>query len=141
MDHGPIVSQFKEEILDVDNNETLRARLFERSADFLVSLIPNYVSRKIKTREQNHEKASFTNLAQKENGFIDINDFKNPEKSDEIDRKIRAFTPWPGVWTKLPDGKRLKILKPKLAEVQLEGKNPVKWKQFESAYSEYARLF
>lgn len=141
MDHGPIVSQFKEEIQPTDNSENLRKRLFGRSAQFLVDLIPNYISKKIMPKDQNHEKATFTKLASKEDGFIEIGDFKKPEKADQIDRKIRALTPWPGVWTKLPDGKRLKILKPKLEEVQLEGKNSVKWTQFVAAYPEFARLF
>lgn len=27
-----------------------------------------------------------------------------------VDRQVRAFTPWPGAWCPLPDGKRLRIL-------------------------------
>ncbi len=66
---------------------------------------------------------------------------------------FRAFSPWPGLWTLLrPPGfdgqaeiaigkKRLKILKLRLEpttrlvidEVQMEGKQPVSWKQFQEA--------
>jgi methionyl-tRNA formyltransferase len=76
-----------------------------------------------------------------------------------IDRMIRALDPWPGVWTTIKiknqnakikdkDGtleleKKLKILEAHLQPttilvpdlVQLEGKNPVSWKQFKVAYS------
>ncbi len=55
--------------------------------------------------------------------------------------------PWPGAWTevriKRKDKKRLKILKAHLEgnklildQVQLEGKKPVAWKQFQEGYPE-----
>jgi methionyl-tRNA formyltransferase len=69
-----------------------------------------------------------------------------------IVRMLRALSPWPGVWTLLRPAerdfggqasseKRLKILaahveheKLILDTVQLEGKNPVNWLEFEKAY-------
>ena len=61
-----------------------------------------------------------------------------------VERAIRAFSPWPGVWTELPPeqgGKRLKILSAhletsptlrlELDNVQLEGKLPSTWKQLQ----------
>lgn len=72
-----------------------------------------------------------------------------------IDRFVRAMNPWPGAWTKINlrkhEERNLKILKthievdPKtniplsgliLDQVQLEGKNPVSWKQFKEGYPE-----
>lgn len=67
-------------------------------------------------------------------------------------QSLLAFSPWPGLWTviklKIQSAKlktkemRLKILKAHLEnkklvidEVQLEGKNPVSWKQFLQGYS------
>ena len=50
MDHGPIISQFKEEILSSDNAETLRNRLFEKSADVLTEMLPAYIQGKIKLK-------------------------------------------------------------------------------------------
>ena len=54
---------------------------------------------------------------------------------DSLDRKLRALAGWPGVWTSLPQGKRLILvsLKP-TPVVQLEGKKPVMWEQFKTAY-------
>jgi len=140
MDHGPIVAQSKEEILDTDTNDSLRARLFDKSKDLLLETIEPYLKGRIKSKTQNHEGASFTKILKKEDGYVD------PEKDDpnEVERKSRAYYPWPGIFTKLPDGKRLKILKSHveggklvLDEVQIEGKNPVKWKQFVEAYPLY----
>jgi methionyl-tRNA formyltransferase len=72
----------------------------------------------------------------------------------ETERMVRAFTPWPGTWTLLrphsakasrgfkEQTKRLKILKAHLEkerlvldQVQIEGKNPVSWKEFKRGYS------
>ena len=65
-----------------------------------------------------------------------------------LERFIRAMSPWPGAWTLLrlsategQASKRLKLLKAHLEEgklvldeVQLEGKDPVSWKQFKAGY-------
>ena len=61
-----------------------------------------------------------------------------------VERAIRALTPWPGVWTEITikdQLKRLKLLKSHIKGnklildlVQLEGKNPVSWSQFQQAY-------
>jgi methionyl-tRNA formyltransferase len=63
-----------------------------------------------------------------------------------IDCFVRAMNPWPIAWTTVrPNPKKelrkLKILKTHLSEkklvldeVQLEGKNPVSWKQFKEGY-------
>ena len=140
MDHGPIVSQFKESIGPDDTTQTLRDRLFERSAEFLIELIPNYISEKVKSKDQNHKEATFTKTIKKDDGYLDMT------KKDDADKErfIRAMSPWPGAWTyvQIEDKKlRLKLNKGHLEdgklildEVQLEGKKPVKWEQFRSAY-------
>jgi len=140
MDHGPIISSFKEEIRKDDTNETLRKRLFDRSAQFLIDLIPNYLNGKIKLKEQDHKKATFTKLVKSEDGFIE-NLFENPEKTYNL---WRAYQPWPGIFTKVginDEEKRLKILKLHLEndklvldEVQLEGKKPVGFEEFKRGY-------
>lgn len=136
MDHGPIVSVLHDEITSEDTNETLRRRLFEKSADFLIELIPNYLSGKIKLKEQNEGKATFTKIMKREDGYVDL------KKSTpiEIDRKFRALKPWPEIYT-MAGGKRLKILglhledgKLILDKVQLEGKKAVTFEEFKHGY-------
>lgn len=136
VDHGPIVSQFKEDITPSDTTETLRARLFGRSADVVTELIEPYLQGKIKPRQQNHKEATMTKTVTREDGFVDL----TKDDPVKIERMLRAYTPWPGVWT-LVNKKRLKILKAHLEnkkltldEVQLESRNPVTYRQFESAY-------
>lgn len=171
-DHGPIISQFKEEVLPEDTTGSLRERLFERSAEVLTTLIPAYLLGKITPREQEHDKATFARMITKEDAFIPpkllnaalqglalkatwkipfIKDFSIHYSPVTIHRFIRAMLPWPGAWTLLRlsssgQSKRLKILKAHLEpitnhklildEVQLEGKNPVTWKQFIEGYPE-----
>ncbi len=144
MDHGPIISQFKEAINPDDTNESLRKRLFARSAEFLINLIPNYLNGKVQPKKQDEEKATFTRMIDKEQGFVDL----IKEDPLAIERKLRSFTPWPGIYTtiKINDlEKRLKILKAHieeekliLDEVQLEGKNAVSWEQFKKGYPDHA---
>ncbi len=148
VDHGPIVAQFKEEILPTDTAESLYFRLFSAGAEVLKTILPAYLEGRIKLRTQNHSKATYTKKLTREDGKID---WKKPPKY--IERMIRAFYPWPGCWTKihlrggvapethLGGEKRLKILKAHLEngklvldQVQLEGKKPVAYKQFLEGY-------
>ena len=50
MDHGLIVAQFKEEISKEDNYKSLGERIFEKSAQVLVNLMPAYLKGKIKLK-------------------------------------------------------------------------------------------
>lgn len=144
MDHGPILTQSKETIEKEDTNETLRIRLFKRAADMLIEMLPNYLNSKITLKEQDHTKATFTKLIKRDDGFVDI----ASQTPTEVERIIRAYNPWPGVWTKVKiDGKiqRLKILNAHieseelvLDEVQLEGKGIVTFKQFTEGYPNHS---
>lgn len=145
MDHGPIITQFKEDVREDDDARSLRDRLFLRSAEVIVETLPAYTHGKISLKKQNDEDATYTKLMKKEDGYIDMND-KTPE---EIDRFIRAMQPWPGAWTtiKITDSditKRLKLIKSHLDEgklildeVQLEGKSVVSGKQFAEGHKDF----
>lgn len=141
VDHGPILAQFKEEIKPDDTAESLYERLFTAGAKVLTTILPAYLEGKIELRKQNHSQATFTKKFTRDDGKI------NWKKSDVFkERFIRAMHPWPGAWTEvqLKKGKkRLKILKAHLEanklvldKVQLEGKKPVTWKQFQEGYPE-----
>ena len=72
MDHGPVVTQFKEDILSTDTSDVLRNRLFEKSAKVLVETIQPYIQGKIKLKKQDDSKATYTKLVTKQDGFIDL---------------------------------------------------------------------
>lgn len=147
-DHGPILSQFKEEIRPDDTAESLLERLFAAGAKVLTTILPAYLEGKIELREQDDSQATFTKKLARDDGKI------NWKKSGVFnERFIRAMFPWPGAWTmmrlknekteKQKNLKRLKILKVHLEanklvldKIQLEGKKPVTWKQFQEGYPE-----
>ena len=177
-DHGSIVTQFKEDILESDTLASLREKLFARSAEVLAALIPPYIQEKIRLRDQDHSKATFTTLVKKEHGFIPpkyltaclqgrslkadweiafIKDLSLKSTPVNLYNLIRSLDPWPGVWTNIMVNgqgstvKRLKILKAHLEKplaisrqplvidlVQLEGKSPVSWEEFNRGYPKAA---
>lgn len=138
-DTGEIVSQIKEPIYDSDTAEDLYTRLFEKGADLLIKVLPDFLQGKIKLIPQDNTKATFAPKLKREDGKIDWK--KTPQ---EIERMIRAFYPWPGTFTfvQIKNKKlRLKILKAHLEngnlifdQVQLEGKKPVSFTQFKQGY-------
>ena len=124
LDHGPIISQFKDEILPTDNTFSLRSRLFKRASEAIPSLITAYTAGKIKVKVQEHKQATFTRQLKKEDGFIPpnlvelvirgqrlekeweipwmkVNDnaYSLQSTADSINNFIRAMDPWPGSWT------------------------------------------
>ena len=148
MDHGPMIASGKLHI----SNETykeLERKLAELGAELLIKTIPGYLAGKIVPEPQDHARATFNKKFETEDGFIPENDLKaalegkDKGTASAIDRKIRALTPEPGVWTKLsekiqsakytlPGGKRIKLLELKmengaliLLKIQVEGKTPV----------------
>jgi len=137
LDHGPIITSFRDEILPDDNCQTLRDRLFERSAQVLTSAIPAYLAGKIKLKSQDDRMASFARMIKKEDAFIppkylkavlngkipktkwsmtfikgrDDNSFSTVYSPESIDRFVRAMSPWPQVWTMVSLGGPQKVQK------------------------------
>lgn len=142
VDHGPIVAQFSQEIKPEDTAETLLRGLFSAAAETLVTILPAYIESRIKIRPQDESGATYTKILRREDGYIDLENLPPPEM---VDRMIRAFHPWPGVWTKLkvksarlPDGqeklKVVKFLPGKL--IQVEGGKPMTVRDFLNGYPE-----
>lgn len=139
VDHGPMVAQFKVPIKSTDTSEVLLNRCFAAGAKILLTILPAYLENRITPRPQSHQKATFTPKFTRESGLIN---WQKPAAYNE--RFIRAMFPWPGAWTKVKIGsalKRLKILQGHLEKgelildlVQLEGKKPVVFKQFQEGY-------
>jgi len=152
VDHGPILAQQKLEF-SLSNFQflTLLQKLGELSADLLIKTLPKFINGEIKPQEQNHNEATFTKKITTQDGFVRPEDLdeaqtKGGQKAVEIERKIRALNPDPGVWTlglkslvspagrplKMPENKRIKLLEGRLSptgsliltKIQIEGKRP-----------------
>jgi methionyl-tRNA formyltransferase len=98
LDTGPIVSQRRTPIHAEDDSSTLHDRLARLGADLLVRTIPDYVAGKIQPAPQPAEGMSYAAKIKKEDGRIDWN-----QPARTIWNRLRAFTPWPGAFTFLPN--------------------------------------
>lgn len=132
VDHGPILFQKEETILPSDTALDLLFRFFRIGGEALPDVIKRYISNQIDIAKQDDSKATFTKTLTKKNGFIDSN---NPPDLKGLDKMIRAYFPWPGVFTKFNLGGNEKIIKllPNKT-VQVEGKNPMSYKDFINGY-------
>jgi methionyl-tRNA formyltransferase len=106
LDTGPILSQRSTPILPEDNSQTLHDRLAQLGAELLAQTIPDYVAGKILPRIQPAEGASHSVKIKKEDGKIDWN-----EPAQKILNRLRAFTPWPGVFTHVQAEPKALLLK------------------------------
>lgn len=137
IDHGPILAQKEIEIAEDETSESLLKQTFELGAKILPDVISNYIKKEIKISPQDDKKATYTQHLTKENGYLGLESFKIENLKLKIDRMVRAYFPWPGVWfkTKLGDKKLIIKLLPN-KKIQVEGKNPMTYKDFINGYSE-----
>ncbi|MEK7160311.1 MAG: methionyl-tRNA formyltransferase [Patescibacteria group bacterium] len=134
MDHGPILIQEEEGIAPNDTSKSLYERLFKIGAVLLQKTIQKLETENLTPKEQDHENATFTKQLKRDDGFVD---FKTVSSKEFFDRLIRAYYPWPGVWTRLRlsyDGqaKVIKFLPGK--KIQVEGGREMLYKDFINGY-------
>lgn len=91
MDHGPILYQETISIASNDTAGALEQKLFERGIGKLEHIVKEFLAGNLKPTEQNHSEANVTKLIQKEDALVDF----SKESADVIERKVRAYNPWP----------------------------------------------
>ncbi|MGD2176880.1 MAG: methionyl-tRNA formyltransferase, partial [Anaerolineae bacterium] len=104
LDTGPILAHREEPILPDDTRATLLERLSHVGAELLVETLPAYLAGELEPQPQVEEEATFADQLRKKQGQLDWS-----RTAWELDRKIRAFTPWPGTFT-FWNGRRLKVM-------------------------------
>ena len=131
MDHGPIIAQQETDIKPDDTYESLESRLSEEITKLLIEILPRYFKNKIKPKIQDEDNATYTKILTRDDGRIDLK-----ENVQKIERKVRAFYPWPGTWTEI-NNQRIKILKVKIKDgflflelIQPAGKKPMTGEEF-----------
>jgi methionyl-tRNA formyltransferase len=131
MDHGPILAQEKIEVLPTDTTWSLYQKLFPLGAKLIVDNLEGYISGKKTLGEQNNEAATYTKPLTRESGQVEI---LNTEP-DVFEREVRAYFPWPGVWSKVMITDKLLVIKflPNNM-VQVEGGKPMSYKDFLNGY-------
>jgi methionyl-tRNA formyltransferase len=128
LDHGPLLAVHATPIGEAEDAVALTARLAAMGALLLGITLENLDA--IREVEQDHALATNAPRLRREDGELDGN-----EPAAEIDRRVRALQPWPGVTLPTKRG-RVKVLSghvegdryvPDL--VQLPGKKPAPAKQ------------
>ena len=98
LDTGDMYSQASLEIAGYNYPE-LSERLAKLGAELLLKTMDDIESGKAHAEVQDETKATHTGIIKKEEGRVNFAD----ESAIEIERKLRAFTPWPGVYFELGD--------------------------------------
>lgn len=124
MDEGPILYQEKFEVDQTWNRDDYYQYAFDMLVPQLGDLMIKVATGEIQPQPQPAESTTpAADHIDKKDAFYDWAEINNPEKAIEIDRAIRAYNPWPLLWTKIPTNKgekRMQILEASLENGQLQ---------------------
>jgi len=104
MDTGPVFTRVQIPVAAYDTTGSLSAKLSLVAASLLQEVLVSYVRGEIKPQLQDDTQATICGQISKEQGEID---WQLP--AVDIWRRVRAFQPWPGCYTRW-QGKRLEII-------------------------------
>ncbi len=139
-DHGPIISQIPFDISPSETATSFYLKAFDLAAQNLESVLTNYINSPGNIIPQDHTQKTYFPKFSKETAKIDWS-----WDSQKIVRFIQALNPWPIAWTIVANQNqenfKMKIFSAACvtnnvipAEVQIEGKKPVKWSEIEKYY-------
>ncbi len=109
LDTGPMLLAESTPISSADTAETVHDRLAELGARLIVSTLDGLMRNTIDPVAQPDEGVTYAHKLGKEEGVLD---WRRP--AAELERKVRAFHPWPGTSFEL-NGERIKVLAAGLA--------------------------
>lgn len=112
IDTGPMLSQRAIEISPADTGGSLFEKLSTLGGELLLETLPPYLRGELIHQPQPVEGVTYAPMLKKEDGLLD---FTRP--AAELERKIRAFQPWPGAFLRW-QGALLKIHAAHVAEGQ-----------------------
>ena len=96
LDAGPLVAaSYPESIRPNDTTPILGSRLAEIGGQLIRNTLPKLLEDNFTTSEQNEKEATYCRIIKKDDGRVRWTE----ETGLEIERKLRAFTPWPGIFT------------------------------------------
>jgi len=104
LDAGPILDQEAVPILSEDTAGSLTLKLAHHGARLLLQILPRWVEGRLVTQSQNEAEATYSKRIVKEDGEIDWH-----LSATDLWRRVRAFQPWPGCYTRW-QGKLLKLI-------------------------------
>lgn len=107
LDTGDILHQEKIELTGSETLEIVHNKLSCLGAEILGDTLIDFAEGKITPQKQDESLTSYVKVIDKKDGQINWNN-----DAKVIERKIRAFTPWPGTFSYIA-GKLVKIIKAK----------------------------
>ena len=113
LDTGPMLLAERTPISAADTAESVHDRLAELGARLIVSTLDGLVARTLEPVPQSAEGATYAHKLGREEGALD---WRRP--AAELERKVRAFHPWPGTWFDVATengAERIKVLAAGLA--------------------------
>ena len=119
LDTGPMLASERLSISACDTTETLTERLADLGAKLLTRTLPAWLAGHLTPQPQNEAQATYAREIAKQDGRIAWTD-----SAAQIERHIRAMTPWPGAFTTTANGARLAVNKAALATGAADGDAP-----------------
>lgn len=98
IDTGAMLSQRALDILPDDTAGSLSARLADLGAVLLAETLPDILAGNTQPVSQDETVATYAPLLKKEDGLLDFS-----QTALELERRVRAFLPWPGAYTTWQD--------------------------------------
>jgi methionyl-tRNA formyltransferase len=99
IDTGPVIAQREMPVESGDTAASLSARLAETGAQLLIEILPAYLEGKVRPHPQPEEGATYAGMLKKQEGQLDFR-----QSAAALERRVRAFFPWPGAYFYLPAG-------------------------------------
>ncbi len=115
LDGGPILAQRKIVIAPDDTAGSLTTKLMSIGAPLLTEVLTGWADGKICPQSQDDTRATYSKLHTGGDGEV-----KWQLSAEEIERMVRAYSPWPGSYTWWR-GKRLRLCQARLASGDLHG--------------------
>lgn len=103
MDTGPVIARAELPILPTDTSASLHDKLAALGGQLLRDALPRYLAGALAPVPQAADGVVMAPMIRKEDGALD---FTRPAAA--LERRLRAFTPWPGAFTTL-NGQLLKV--------------------------------
>ena len=104
LDTGPVLAVRRTPILPEDTSETLHGRLSDLGGAMVREELPRFLAGELTPQPQPSEGVTIARMVEKGDGWLD---WSRP--AVELERRVRAFVPWPGGWTQLGNQLLLKV--------------------------------
>src|SRR3989344_1703562 len=140
VDAGDILDQKEYEIASDETTDSLLKALNNIGGELAAAVIERFSE--IEPKKQAEDKATYSKMIKKDDGYFEI---ESPPGPEILDRMIRAYYPWPTAWTKWSSSaqrasadKKEKVIKFLPGKrVQIEGKKPVELDEFLRGYPSF----